>query len=297
MPARVRDYAIASASFGIAINSLIGKRLALPDPNIPGLPSDDPENAAMQVRAEWGLGQRPIKNVIHLLEAKGTRVFSLAESHASVDAFSFWHDGHPYVFLNAMSSNAKNGQRGRFDAAHELGHLVMHLSRPGDISSRISEHEADSFASAFLMPSSAVKAAAGNSRRGFGVDEIVLLKQRWGVSAMAMARRLRDVGVLSQDRYHNILVQMSQRGWRRGEPDPAARESSQIWPKVLSLLAEDHVSAYTIASRLGVLPGDLSEVLFGQVLAVAPSSDVPGDKIRRPKAKGQLYLVSADQES
>ncbi|MFD5336500.1 MULTISPECIES: ImmA/IrrE family metallo-endopeptidase [Streptomyces] len=39
-----------------------------------------------------------------------------------VDAFSFWDGEIPFVLL----STEKTAERGRFDAAHELGHLVLH---------------------------------------------------------------------------------------------------------------------------------------------------------------------------
>ena len=42
----------------------------------------------MAIRAEWGLSERPISNMIHRLEYQGVRVFSLAEDTADMDAFS-----------------------------------------------------------------------------------------------------------------------------------------------------------------------------------------------------------------
>jgi Zn-dependent peptidase ImmA (M78 family) len=88
-------------------------------PNVPNMHSLEPEVAAQALRAEWGLGERPIQNMLHLLEANGVRVFSLPRDNASVNAFSVWHGAIPYVFL----TTDKSGERGRFDCAHELGHL------------------------------------------------------------------------------------------------------------------------------------------------------------------------------
>jgi len=50
----------------------------LPKPNLPLLRGVEPETAAEMLRQKWSLGQRPIKNMIHLVEAHGVRVFSLA---------------------------------------------------------------------------------------------------------------------------------------------------------------------------------------------------------------------------
>ena len=55
--------------------------------------------------------------MLHVLEAKGVRVFSLAENTRNVDAFSSWREERPFVFLNMQ----KTAERSRFDAAHELG--------------------------------------------------------------------------------------------------------------------------------------------------------------------------------
>src|SRR3546814_6955040 len=84
--------------------------------------------------------------MIKLLESKGVHVFSLAEDTKNVDAFSCWRNGQPFVFLNTF----KSAERSRFDAAHELAHLVLH--RHGGPQGREAETEANQFASAFLMP-------------------------------------------------------------------------------------------------------------------------------------------------
>ncbi|WP_419757134.1 ImmA/IrrE family metallo-endopeptidase [Teredinibacter turnerae] len=63
----------------------------------------------------------------------------------------------PFVFLNTK----KTAERCRFDAAHELGHLVMHCH--GAPQGQEAEKEANAFASAFLMPRRSVLANAPRS--------------------------------------------------------------------------------------------------------------------------------------
>ena len=46
----------------------------------------------------------------------------MAENTVTVDAFSVWREYTPYIFLKLM----KTAEHSRFDAAHELGHLVLH---------------------------------------------------------------------------------------------------------------------------------------------------------------------------
>ena len=74
------------------------------------------------VRARWGLGERPVSNVLHLLESRGARIYSLTPENTELDAYSLYWQGRPFIFL----ATGKSGERGRFDVAHELGHLVLH---------------------------------------------------------------------------------------------------------------------------------------------------------------------------
>lgn len=129
MTARQRDQACGSAALATVLGDWIAERFELPSPDVPRLRDVDPESAAEEVRVAWGLGLRRAPNMVHLLEAHGVRVFSLVEECAEVDAFSFWRGSTPYVFLNTM----KSSEHSRMDAAHELGHLVLHFwGGPGD---------------------------------------------------------------------------------------------------------------------------------------------------------------------
>lgn len=122
MTAIDRESAIAAGQISMTVNAWIESNFRLPEMRVPNLAGVDPEQAASRLRGLWGLGEQPIPNMVHLLEANGVRVFSLASDCISVDAFSIFRRGTPFAFLNTT----KSGERGRFDAAHELGHLVLH---------------------------------------------------------------------------------------------------------------------------------------------------------------------------
>jgi Zn-dependent peptidase ImmA (M78 family) len=164
----------------------------------------DPEYAAHSLRQFWRIGLRPIGNLMGLLETNGLRIFSLSENTASVNAFSFWRDTKPYIFLN----NFKRAESSIFDAAHELGHLTMH--KHGDPKeTRSAEREANSFASAFLMPANDVRSAVP---RRITIDVVLKIKKRWRVSAMAMAYRLNSLRLLSDWQYKSICIELGNRG-------------------------------------------------------------------------------------
>jgi len=53
-----------------------------------------------------------------------------------------------------LASDKGDAAVSRFDAAHELGHLIMHHdAEPGDL---YMERQADAFAAAFLMPAETI---------------------------------------------------------------------------------------------------------------------------------------------
>jgi Zn-dependent peptidase ImmA (M78 family) len=187
------------------------------------------------------------------------RLFSLSENTASVNAFSFWRDDKPDVFLN----NFKTAESSIFDAAHELGHLVMH--KHGDPKeTRSAEREANGFASAFLMPANDVKSRVP---RRVTLDVLLKAKMRWRVSAMAMAYRLNTLGLLSEWQYKSLCIELGKRGYRSSEPAGIERETSAIWRKVLGQLWSEKTTKNDIAKDLH-LPLDELEGLIWNLAGV-----------------------------
>ncbi len=180
MTASTREAALASGAIAMLLHDWMERRFALPPCDLPDLRQEDPETAAITLRHEWGLGEKAVRNIVHLLESKGVRVFSMAES-TDVDAFSLWRDATPFVFLNTL----KSAEHSRFDAAHELGHLVLH--REAGVHGKQAEHEANRFASAFLMPRSSILERAPVFP---SLSALIQLKKQWIVSVAALAYRL-----------------------------------------------------------------------------------------------------------
>ena len=57
------------------------------------------EDAAAECRKLWGLGYGPLSNVLALAEGKGIIAARLRMEGESIDAFSFWSGGRPFIFL------------------------------------------------------------------------------------------------------------------------------------------------------------------------------------------------------
>lgn len=262
MTAKERDAALSAGTIAFLFNDWIEVRFNLPTPDVPDLRADaTPEAAAQAVREYWGLGQQPVPNMVKLLEAKGVRVFSLCEDTKTVDAFSCWRNAQPFVFLNTFKST----ERSRFDAAHELGHLVMH--RHGEQQdSRQAENEADQFASHFLMPHDDV---AGRIRYVTGLEELIHAKKRWGVSVAALTYRLNKMGIVSEWQNRTFNIEISRRGYRTQEPEGMAPECSIVWQRVLGALWNERMTRDHIAAELHLPTHELASVLFRLVDGVS----------------------------
>ncbi|MFE3526831.1 helix-turn-helix domain-containing protein [Streptomyces sp. NPDC059161] len=256
MSAVERDSALSCGAIAATLNQWLEAHFTLPRPDVPTYDGMDPQAAAEQVRADWGLGEAPASNMVHLVEAHGVRIFSLAPDCLDIDAFSTTKQGVPYILLNTR----KSSERGRFDVAHELGHLVLH-SGPQSPSGPAAEAAADAFASAFLMPKAGILAQQLDQP---SLERLLSAKRRWGVSAMALAYRVRTLGQLSEWKYHQTVKQLSQMGYRRGEPGSnLSRESSQILTKVFEALRAAHMGHFDVARAMKIYPEELNDFVFG----------------------------------
>jgi Zn-dependent peptidase ImmA (M78 family)/DNA-binding XRE family transcriptional regulator len=279
MTARQRDRALSAGRVALMINDWIDTRFRLPDTDIPVLTGHDPEAAAEVVRARWGLGERPVSNVLHLLESRGARIYSLTPENTELDAYSLYWQERPFIFL----ATGKTGERGRFDVAHELGHLVLHgehqvPSRPA------AELEANRFAAAFLMPRASVLAAGLHDAVP---ARIVEAKRTWKVSAMALAHRLHELGLLTEWGYRTACVQLSRLGYRYSEPQGIERESSQLLAKVFRAIRDGGETPATIAASIGISTHELQSHVFGLTLTAVPGD---GQTVTSPPRHG-LRLV------
>ena len=251
--ASLRNRTIAAGTLALEFHSFLADRFDLPPLDLPDHRGLTPAAAAECVRLAWGIGQKPIGNVVHLLELHGVRVFSLSEDCNEIDAFSVWSSGTPFVFLN----NQKTPERSIFDAAHELGHLVLH--RHGEPQGRELEKEADAFAGAFLLPEAGVRATAPSMPT---IASLTRMKRTWRTSIAALGYRMHELGLMSAWHYKHFSIELSRRG-RSNEPEPLGRETSAILKKALSSLLEDGVTLRDVARELALPVNEVQALAFG----------------------------------
>ncbi|MGP3949867.1 helix-turn-helix domain-containing protein [Streptomyces sp. 7N604] len=281
LAASTREAALSESRLAVELSHWMDRRFKLPDVDMP-TPGRKmtPALAVDYLRSAWRLGEdTPIKNMVHLVEAHGVRVFSLAPEYPEVDAFSFWRDGRPFIFLNTLKSAA----RSRFDVAHELGHLVMHFDDDAGVRTRAAEKEADEFASNLLMPRRSLAARVPDNPT---TDQIIRTKKYWNVSALALTYRLHSLGRLSEWQYRQTVIELGRLGYRMGEPDGGPHESSTLLQKVFGFLRDQGVTSRQVANELDSTLKELNSWVFGLVVTAKAGEGHPTDA-KRPR----LHLV------
>jgi Zn-dependent peptidase ImmA (M78 family)/transcriptional regulator with XRE-family HTH domain len=198
-------------------------------------PDDEPgaaEVAARTVRSLWNLGTEPIQHLVRMIERRGVIVARLPLSQ-DVDAFSWASGARPLVLLG---DDKHNYERSRFNAGHELAHVLLHAADPEPAHPRM-ERQAHRFSGALLIPAEAVHDQWPRGRWDWG--ELVRIKQRWGISINALLVRARDLGVITAAAYESKMKYISRMGWRRREPGAdIAPEQPDLINQALGLLLQ-----------------------------------------------------------
>lgn len=249
----------------------VEQEVELPPVDIPTLEAPTGERAeveavAAMIRSHWRLGQGPLVNVIALLESKGCVVVRLVSDSEGIDAYSRWSGARPVIVLTMDKNDAA---RSNFDAAHELGHLILHRDpQPG---SRVAEDQAQMFASAFLMPADAIRPELPTR---FDLPEFVALKHRWRVSIQALLYRARTLGNVSEAAYKRAMMKISMWGWRTGEPSNISDvEEPYVLAAAIALLREERGLDVAEIAKQVAIPMDLMEAFVVEQrprLRVAP---------------------------
>lgn len=220
------------------------------------------EDAAEACRRLWNLGEGPVGDTLLLLENAGAIVALEETGVAKIEGLSAWSSsGRPLVLLCADKGNAF---RSRFDAAHELGHLVLHryTEVSGDAAShKLMEQQAHRFAGAFLLPA---RGFAAEVSTPVSLQGLVFLKPRWGASVAAMIMRLRALGLVSEDDHLRLIKHRSAKWGNKREPldEDRTPEQPRLLKRTMALLInEGVVRADGIADMLGISPRDVESML------------------------------------
>jgi len=262
--ARQRRRHRALAEFVRLVTAGLQHYVRLPKPDMPRIPVHadasraEVATVARQVRAIWELPPGPVGHVIRTVERHGAVATRLLLDSDTVDAFSVPFPDWPVVVLGADKGQA---DRSRWDASHELGHLVM--NDPDPHRSRYLEQQANWFAAEFLLPADQIVEELPATADWTRLAE---LKVRWGVSMTALLQQAKALGVLSESTYVQALKTMSTRGWNRREPVRLAdAESPLLLTRALELAAQQGATLAALADEIGLPIERISRIIGSSV--------------------------------
>jgi Zn-dependent peptidase ImmA (M78 family)/transcriptional regulator with XRE-family HTH domain len=165
------------------------------------------EEAAHALRKEWDLGYDPIPDVVEMLEDKGYKVVEI-DAPNSFDGLKA-DMGIQKVIVLRKSSPDDDIVRKRFTALHELAHHA--LTFPEGIEPKIEEKLCHAFASALLYPEDMARKDLNKDRFHFYQNELVLIKERWGISFSALFSRSLQLGIINDYVYKKFIMGYRQR--------------------------------------------------------------------------------------
>lgn len=208
------------------------------------------ETAAETLRDEWELGSGPISNLTEVLERQSIHVFEVPGDEDFDGLVAIARDDDGLRAVGIAENPDTDGDRQRFNLAHEVGHVIL---EPG--AELTDEAVASRFAGAFLVPADLIFDALGTRRTDVSLDELLLLKRSWGVSMQCILHRLRELDVISQSHYKWWWGEIAALGYRTVEPARLAREESTWVQRNLArataegLMTQEQAAAYLGEAR------------------------------------------------
>jgi len=207
------------------------------------------------LRKRWKMGKDPVESVTQCLESQGTLIVHYnKEPSNAFDGLSAKVNGkHPLLIVNSTVPV----DRLRFDLLHELGHVLMDTSAVPDEEEALAHR----FASSFLVPSEKVKQELGATRRNLTLSELVLLKEKYGMSVAAWLYSAGANGIINKTLKDTLWKQLSARGWRKAEPDvfKGNEEPTKLRQSALRAVAEELMSARKAARLFPEMESQLRE--------------------------------------
>jgi len=212
---------------------------------------DEIETAALELRDHWSLGYDAIENLVQLLEDRGIKV-GITSGFKHFDACTFTYstqsckaDVDPVI----VTKGEVSGDRQRFNLGHELGHLILDVQ--GDLKP---EQAANRFVGAFLVPAATARFELGSNRTDLNINELHMLKHKYGLSMQAWIYRAKDLSIISENTAARLFQQFRVNDWNRQEPGkPYPTETPLRMERLIyRALAEDLISRSRAQELLGM---------------------------------------------
>lgn len=175
----------------------------------------DAEKAAKELRAVWSLGYDPIPDVVEMLEDKGYKVIEV-DAPDGFDGMKADIDGIKIIALKKSIIQGEDVVRKRFTALHELAHHSLQFS--DKLTDKDKEKLCHTFSSAVLYPADMALKELSKDRFHFYQNELILIKERWGISFPAVFARALHLGIINDYIYRRFNVGYREKKLHLNEP-------------------------------------------------------------------------------
>lgn len=230
-------------------------RVKRPELRLPQLDGAEPTGAARLTRSAFSLSpDAPLNHLINAAEHAGVVVLGLPVRLEGREAFSMWAQDLPVIALSAD----RPGDRLRLNVAHELGHLVLHRRMKG--AGAQAEREAFAFAAELLMPQMGM---FNELVPPITLTMLAKLKLRWRVSMQALAKRARELRIISERQYYYLFEQIGRAGYRMAEPENLAipAEKPRGLRQMLEVLYGVPIDYRRLATDSNLTPSFLRQII------------------------------------
>jgi Zn-dependent peptidase ImmA (M78 family)/DNA-binding XRE family transcriptional regulator len=232
--------------------------------HIPGLDfvvsdADGAEQAALLVRQAYQLGNGPLYNVVEMLEEKGIRVIEIELDEGFNGMSAMIDDRVPVIVLNSFFDNKLD--RKRFTTLHELAHLLIRFDP--ELEEKQQERLCDAFAGAMLLPGEQVRTMLGSHRSALIWNELVLIKELYGISIRAILYRARKYDIITDYDLTSKMAELSRFYGRKREPGQykGAEKAVRFRQLLLRAIAEAIISESKAAELDGKKLAEFRESL------------------------------------
>ncbi len=173
----------------------------------------DVEAASERLRTLWELGNNPISNIVEMLELRGVKILLINEVDDFDGFATFAANGIPFIVVNTSN---KSTERIRFTIIHELAHLLLRID---ETIKNQEEKLCHCFSTGFLIPSNMLIKMIGGAKRSYiAINELISIKEYYGISIGAIVHRLKELEIITPNYYNRWVIYMSKTYGKKNEP-------------------------------------------------------------------------------
>ena len=159
----------------------------------------------------------------------------------------------------------KSIERIRFTVIHELAHLLLQFENNIISNQKQIEKYCHYFSSSFLLPNENLISMIGKNRNYIAIQELISIKEYYGISMRAIILRLKELSIISEIYYKKWMVYLSKTSGHKDEPGSYnGVEKQKVFEKLINrAIVEGSISLSKAASLLNIDINELRKSTFG----------------------------------